>query len=170
MVLKLHWYTPSEEWCKKRRFETPTRCVRIGSAEIQSVSFAFSRVSNHIRFPWLRIEQITYKEVLQQKVRYGGMVFYIWKMILPWSDVFMSGLLIGAGKIIHFFAHCRTYVQTKRNYSGSTEKVSISAFAVSSVENDPVLLKRWNGAGTRNRTEDTSLEGWGFTPKLCPHQ
>ena len=25
-----------------------------------------------------------------------------------------------------------------------------------------------NGAGTRNRTEDTSLEGWGFTPKLCP--
>ena len=25
-----------------------------------------------------------------------------------------------------------------------------------------------NGAGTRNRTGDTSLEGWGFTPKLCP--
>ena len=25
-----------------------------------------------------------------------------------------------------------------------------------------------NGAGTRDRTEDTSLEGWGFTTKLCP--
>ena len=26
-----------------------------------------------------------------------------------------------------------------------------------------------DGAGTRDRTEDTSLEGWGFTTKLCPH-
>ena len=25
-----------------------------------------------------------------------------------------------------------------------------------------------DGAGTRDRTEDTSLEGWGFTTKLCP--
>ena len=24
------------------------------------------------------------------------------------------------------------------------------------------------GAGTRDRTGDTSLEGWGFTAKLCP--
>ncbi len=30
----------------------------------------------------------------------------------------------------------------------------------------PVLSQ--NGAGTRNRTGDTSLEGWGFTAKLCP--
>ena|GEM_PF-3044758 len=26
----------------------------------------------------------------------------------------------------------------------------------------------FDGAGTRDRTEDTSLEGWGFTTKLCP--
>ncbi|SVB59769.1 uncharacterized protein METZ01_LOCUS212623 [marine metagenome] len=25
-----------------------------------------------------------------------------------------------------------------------------------------------DGAGTRDRTGDTSLEGWGFTAKLCP--
>ena len=32
------------------------------------------------------------------------------------------------------------------------------------------LTSRWgvDGAGTRDRTEDTSLEGWGFTTKLCP--
>ena len=28
----------------------------------------------------------------------------------------------------------------------------------------------YDGAGTRDRTEDTSLEGWGFTTKLCPRQ
>lgn len=27
-----------------------------------------------------------------------------------------------------------------------------------------------DGAGTRDRTGDTSLEGWGFTAKLCPRQ
>ena len=27
-----------------------------------------------------------------------------------------------------------------------------------------------DGAGTRDRTGDTSLEGWGFTPKLCPRR
>ena len=31
------------------------------------------------------------------------------------------------------------------------------------------LTIKKDGAGTRDRTEDTSLEGWGFTTKLCPH-
>ena len=31
----------------------------------------------------------------------------------------------------------------------------------------PINLE-FDGAGTRDRTEDTSLEGWGFTTKLCP--
>ena len=30
------------------------------------------------------------------------------------------------------------------------------------------LMQYKDGAGTRDRTEDTSLEGWGFTTKLCP--
>ena len=33
----------------------------------------------------------------------------------------------------------------------------------------PINLE-YDGAGTRDRTEDTSLEGWGFTTKLCPQK
>ena len=45
--------------------------------------------------------------------------------------------------------------------NGGKRKGSNSEFKQASVRED--------GAGTRDRTEDTSLEGWGFTTKLCPH-